>query len=112
VLVEPFKNATIKISPPNLMGSWLLRKSLFLSISFFVYFDSIYNFDNSEREEKRVAMTTELKKEVFTACLVRVLCGILEFGAFKEVGEAFVLFLATVSKSLGYNTDDGAWIPI
>jgi hypothetical protein len=34
---------------------------------------------------------------MFTACLVRVSCGILEFGAFKEVGEAFDLFLATVS---------------
>jgi hypothetical protein len=42
-------------------------------------------------------MTKKLKREVFMACLVRVSRGILEFGAIKEIGEAFDLFPATVS---------------
>ena len=49
--VEPFKNATIKISPPNLTGSGLWWKSLFTTTLYVVLME-INNFDNGEREEK------------------------------------------------------------
>jgi len=48
--------------------------------------------------KKRVAMTKQLKREVFTACIVRVSRGILPFGAFKAVAADFNIFHTTVSK--------------
>jgi hypothetical protein len=51
-----------------------------------------------KERKKRVVMTKKLKKEVFTACLVRVLCRTLPVGAFKAVVEAFNIRPKTVSK--------------
>ena len=48
--------------------------------------------------KKRVAMTKQLKREVFTACLVRVLRGILPNGSFKAVADHFEIDPKTVAK--------------
>ncbi|KAG7367330.1 hypothetical protein IV203_030001 [Nitzschia inconspicua] len=48
--------------------------------------------------KKRVAMTKQLKKEVFMACLLRVSRGILPYGSFKAVGEGFNISPETVAK--------------
>jgi hypothetical protein len=50
-----------------------------------------------KERKKRVAMTKQLKREVFMACLAKVSHGCLPFGTFKVVGEAFGLVPATVS---------------
>ena len=51
-----------------------------------------------KERKKRVAMTKKLKKEVFMACLVRVLRGTLPVGVFKAVAEPFNVRPKTVSK--------------
>ena len=51
-----------------------------------------------KERKKRVALTKQLKQEVFMACLVRVLRGTLPVGAFKAVAEAFNIRPKTVSK--------------
>jgi hypothetical protein len=48
--------------------------------------------------KKRVAMTKQLKRDVFTGCLVRVSRGILPVGSFKAVGEHFEIDPKTVGK--------------
>ena len=48
--------------------------------------------------KKRVAMTKQLKREVFMACIVRVSRGILPIGSFKAVGEHFQIDPKTVAK--------------
>jgi hypothetical protein len=48
--------------------------------------------------KKRVAMTKQLKREVFMACLVRVLRGILPIGSFKAVADHFEIDPKTVAK--------------
>jgi hypothetical protein len=49
--------------------------------------------------KKRVAMTKQLKRDVFTGCLlVRVPRGILPVGSFKAVGEHFEIDPKTVGK--------------
>jgi hypothetical protein len=50
------------------------------------------------QRKKRVAMTTQLKREVFMACLVRVLQGILPIGSFKAVAQDFGIDPKTVGK--------------
>ena len=50
-----------------------------------------------KERKKRVAMTKQLKQEVFMACLVRVSRGTLPVGAFKAVGETFNVRPKTVS---------------
>jgi hypothetical protein len=48
--------------------------------------------------KKRVAMTKQLKREVFTACIVRVSQGILPIGSFKAVADHFEIDPKTVGK--------------
>jgi hypothetical protein len=48
--------------------------------------------------KKRVAMTKQLKREVFMACLVRVLGGNLPIGSFKAVADHFEIDPKTVAK--------------
>jgi hypothetical protein len=47
---------------------------------------------------KRVAMTKQLKREVFMACIVRVSRGILPVGSFKAVADHFEIDPKTVGK--------------
>jgi hypothetical protein len=51
-----------------------------------------------KERKKRAAMTKELKRDVFMACLVWVSRGILPFGSFKAVGEHYVIDPKTVAK--------------
>jgi hypothetical protein len=51
-----------------------------------------------KERKNRVGMSKQLKKEVFTACLVRMLHRTQEFGAFKTVGGAFDARTKTVAK--------------
>jgi hypothetical protein len=51
-----------------------------------------------KEREKIAAMTKQLKKEVFTACFVRVSRGTLPVGAFEAVGESFNVRPKTVAK--------------
>ncbi|KAG7337411.1 hypothetical protein IV203_033525 [Nitzschia inconspicua] len=53
--------------------------------------------------KKRVAMTEKLKKDVFTACVVRVSREILPYGSFKAVGETHKIHPRTVA-NLWYST--------
>jgi hypothetical protein len=48
--------------------------------------------------KKRVAMTKQMKREVFMACLVRVSRGILPIGSFKAVGQDFDIDPKTIAK--------------
>jgi hypothetical protein len=48
--------------------------------------------------KKRVAMTKQLKREVFMACIVRVSRGILPTGSFKAVADHFEIDPKTVGK--------------
>jgi hypothetical protein len=48
--------------------------------------------------KKRVAMTEQLKREVFMACIVRVSRGILPIGSFKAVADHFKIDPNTVAK--------------
>jgi DNA-binding transcriptional regulator YhcF (GntR family) len=48
--------------------------------------------------KKRVAMTKQLKREVFMACIERVLQRILPIGSLKAVGEHFQIDPKTVAK--------------
>jgi hypothetical protein len=48
--------------------------------------------------KKRVAMTKQLKREVFMVCIVRVSRGILPIGSFKAVGDHFQIDPKTVGK--------------
>jgi hypothetical protein len=48
--------------------------------------------------KKRVAMTKQLKRDVFTGCLVRVSRGILPVGSFKAVADHFEIDPKTVGK--------------
>ena len=50
-----------------------------------------------ERKD-RVAMTKDLKKKVFQACLVRVVRGNLPLGSLKEVAQKFHIHQATVAR--------------
>jgi hypothetical protein len=50
------------------------------------------------QRKKRVAMTKQLKREVFMVCLVRVLRGILPIGSFKAVAQDFGIDPKTVGK--------------
>jgi hypothetical protein len=53
--------------------------------------------------KKRVAMTKQMKQNVFCACLVRVLNGILPFGSFRAVAADFEIHPKTVAH-LWYTT--------
>jgi hypothetical protein len=50
------------------------------------------------QRKKRVAMTKQLKRDVFTECLVRVSQGILPIGSFKAVADHFEIDPKTVAK--------------
>jgi hypothetical protein len=51
-----------------------------------------------KQREKSVAMTKQLEKDVFTACLVWVSCGTLPAGAFTAVGTKLNINPKTVPK--------------
>ncbi|KAG7345258.1 hypothetical protein IV203_032789 [Nitzschia inconspicua] len=48
--------------------------------------------------KKRVAVSKQLKKELFMACLMRVSRGILPKGSFQKIGESFNVHAKTVGR--------------
>jgi hypothetical protein len=63
VSLESFKRVSSHVYSKKSYGERdITVNSLFLPISFFVYFDSIYNFDNGEREEKQSGNVQTAKK--------------------------------------------------
>jgi hypothetical protein len=91
--------SAIVSTPKNLTGREHSQKNQSFSPCHFLFISKVFTTLTIKKErKKRVAMTKQLKREVFTACLVRVSHGTIAIGAFTVVGAKFNINPKTVAK--------------